>query len=153
MFWGWAPEPPWIVSQTMLFHVVAAMAEFERDLIAERTREGLKAAKARGKLGGRKPFCSPEQARQARRMHADGELTAEEIGRVLGVSRAIVLVVYRGLPVMLRRALQQVAQAAKLDHDTQVVTLFHDEARDVLGRRGPGVMSPIGHVPLVVADP
>jgi DNA invertase Pin-like site-specific DNA recombinase len=74
----------------MLFHVIASIAQFERDLIAERTREGLKAAKARGKLGGRKPAYTPQQAKVARDLKADGELTAEEIGRVIGVSRATV---------------------------------------------------------------
>jgi DNA invertase Pin-like site-specific DNA recombinase len=73
-----------------MFNVIGAVAQFERDLIAARTREGLKAARARGRLGGRKPSYSPEQARQARRMTAEGELTAAEIGRVLGVSRATV---------------------------------------------------------------
>lgn len=50
----------------------------------------LAAAKARGKLGGRKPSYTDHQARTARSLHAQGELTAEEIGRVIGVSRATV---------------------------------------------------------------
>jgi DNA invertase Pin-like site-specific DNA recombinase len=74
----------------MIFTVVAAMAQFERDLISERTREGLKAAKARGKLGGRKPSYTPGQAQTARMLHDQGEHSAEEIGAILGVSRATV---------------------------------------------------------------
>jgi DNA invertase Pin-like site-specific DNA recombinase len=74
----------------LMFAMIGAIAEFEHDLMAARTREGLAAAKARGKLGGRKPSYTAEQARQARRMVAEGELTAGEIGRVLGVSRATV---------------------------------------------------------------
>ncbi len=74
----------------LMFHVIAAIAEFERDLISERTREGLKAAKARGKLGGRRPTYSQDQAGVARDLHARGDHTAEEIGAILGVSRATV---------------------------------------------------------------
>lgn len=74
----------------LLFNIMASIAEFERDLISERTREGLKAAKARGKLGGRKVSYTEHQAQTARDLHAKGELTAEEIGSVLGKSRATV---------------------------------------------------------------
>ncbi len=73
-----------------MFAMIGAIAEFEHDLMAARTRDGLAAAAARGKLGGRKPSYTPEQARQAKRMQDEGELTAAEIGRVLGVSRATV---------------------------------------------------------------
>ena len=66
------------------------MDEFQRELIVEGTKEGLAAAKARGKLGGRKPSYTGHQAQTARDLHAKGELTAEEIGRVIGVSRATV---------------------------------------------------------------
>jgi DNA invertase Pin-like site-specific DNA recombinase len=74
----------------LVFHIFAAMDEFQRELIVEGTKEGLAAAKARGKLGGRKPSYTEHQARTARDQHAKGELTAEEIGRVIGVSRATV---------------------------------------------------------------
>jgi DNA invertase Pin-like site-specific DNA recombinase len=74
----------------LLFNIVAAFAEFEHDLMLERTRDGLAAAKARGKLGGRPPSYTPLQAKTARTMKATGEHTADEIGRTLGVSRATV---------------------------------------------------------------
>jgi DNA invertase Pin-like site-specific DNA recombinase len=54
----------------------------------EGTLEDLAAAKARGHLGGRKPAYSPNQAQTARKLHDAGELSAEEIAAVLGVSRA-----------------------------------------------------------------
>jgi DNA invertase Pin-like site-specific DNA recombinase len=74
----------------LIFHIFAAIDEFQRELIVEGTNEGLAAAKARGKLGGRKPSYTEHQAQTARSLHAQGELTAEEIGRVIGVSRATV---------------------------------------------------------------
>ena len=74
----------------LLFHVLASIAEFERDIIAERTKEGLKAARARGRVGGRPVSYTPLQAKTACAMKATGEHTAAEIGRTLGVSRATV---------------------------------------------------------------
>ena len=57
----------------LIFHFMGALAEFERDLIRERTMAGLEAARARGKKGGRKRKLTPQQIDLARRMHADKE--------------------------------------------------------------------------------
>ncbi len=78
----------------LVFHVFAALAEFERDLIRERTNAGLAAARARGRSGGRPPALSAEQVRAARRMYEQKELTVAQIGQVLGVSRTTI---YRAL--------------------------------------------------------
>ena len=56
-----------------MFHMIGALAEFERNLIRERTMAGLEAARARGKKGGRKRKLTPQQIDLARRMHADKE--------------------------------------------------------------------------------
>jgi DNA invertase Pin-like site-specific DNA recombinase len=77
----------------LVFHVFAALAEFERDLIRERTRAGLAAASARGRVGGRPSVWTEEKREQAQRMLADGKPVAT-VANVLGVSRASV---YRGL--------------------------------------------------------
>ena len=77
-------------SGRLVFHIFAALDEFQRELIVEGTVEGLAAAKARGRLGGRKPSYTPDQQQVVRDLHAKGELTAAEIGKVVGVSRATV---------------------------------------------------------------
>ena len=78
----------------LVFHVFGALAEFERDLIRERTTAGLAAARARGRSGGRPTVWTPEKLRTARSMYASGQHDVAAIARVLGVSRASV---YRGL--------------------------------------------------------
>jgi len=80
----------------LMFHVIAAIAEFERDLIRERTRDGLKTARERGRKGGRKPKLTPAQATLVRRMYdacdADGrkQYTVAEIAGMVKVSRGTV---------------------------------------------------------------
>jgi DNA invertase Pin-like site-specific DNA recombinase len=74
----------------LVFHVFAALAEFERDLIRERTNAGLAAARARGRKGGRPSVMTPDKLAVAREMYASGEHTVAAIAAVLGVSRASV---------------------------------------------------------------
>jgi len=74
----------------LVFHVFAALAEFEHDLIRERTQAGLAAARARGRVGGRPTVWTPEKLRTARAMHVSGEHDVASIARILGVSRASV---------------------------------------------------------------
>lgn len=78
----------------LVFHVFGALAEFERDLIRERTLAGLTAARARGKTGGRPTVWTADKLRSARAMRDTGEYDVASIARVLGVSRASV---YRAL--------------------------------------------------------
>lgn len=78
----------------LVFHVFAALAEFERDLIRERTRAGLDAARARGRTGGRPSSLSADQVATIRKLYGDGELPVAKIGELFGVSRTTV---YRAL--------------------------------------------------------
>jgi DNA invertase Pin-like site-specific DNA recombinase len=78
----------------LLFNIIAAIDEFQRELIVEGTREGLALARSKGHKGGQPRKLSPEQTRQAKRMiEEDGEeVTA--VARMFGVSR---MTVYRAI--------------------------------------------------------
>ena len=76
----------------LVFHVFAALAEFIRELIVEGTHEGLAAARARGQRLGRPPAMTPEQIRHARALLAQPDATIASIARLLGVSRATIVV-------------------------------------------------------------
>jgi DNA invertase Pin-like site-specific DNA recombinase len=71
-----------------VFHAFAALAEFERDLVRERTIAGLAAARARGHTGGRPTVMTPAKLAIARQQYASGEQTVAAIAATLGVSRA-----------------------------------------------------------------
>ena len=71
----------------LLFTLMSALAQFERDVIAERTREGLNAARARGRKGGR-PRCNPHRLKQALKLYASGQHTVAEIEDLTGIKRA-----------------------------------------------------------------
>lgn len=78
-------------SGKLFFHIFGAIGEFERNLIIERTRAGLDAARAKGKKGGRKPVLDEEKQKAVRSM-LDADIAAEhehdfkKIGHVVGVS-------------------------------------------------------------------
>ena len=74
----------------LVLHLFDSRAEVERDVIKERTMSGLTAARARGRMGGRKPSLSPKKIQVARKMYADGDSTVTEIAEALGVSRATI---------------------------------------------------------------
>src|SRR3954452_6149816 len=71
----------------LIFHIFGALAEFERDIIKERTNAGLEAARTRGKLGGRPKALSPEKIKLARKLYADKSTSVTEICKMLGISR------------------------------------------------------------------
>jgi DNA invertase Pin-like site-specific DNA recombinase len=70
----------------LVFHVFAALAEFIRELIIAGTREGLAAARARGRIGGRPTVVTPELLRAARDMLPNPENSITSIAKLLGVS-------------------------------------------------------------------
>jgi DNA invertase Pin-like site-specific DNA recombinase len=73
----------------LIFHLMGALAEFERDLIRERTNAGLAAARARGRVGGRpKRLATNGKVALARRLFADPNHSIPEICSTLGISRS-----------------------------------------------------------------
>lgn len=78
----------------LVFHIMAAMAEMERDLVRERTTAALLIAKRDGRVGGRKTVMTPKRIEAARKLLASG-MTAREIAPTIGVS---VATLYRHLP-------------------------------------------------------
>jgi len=72
----------------LFFHIFGALAEFERDIIRERTRAGLASARSRGRLGGRPSIMNSKKLKMATSLYADGETQVGEICETLGISRA-----------------------------------------------------------------
>ena len=77
-------------SGKLIFHVFASMAEFERNLIRERTNAGLAAARARGRKGGRKAKLNEDQVKQIRAMLKDPDIKVTDIARQYGACRATI---------------------------------------------------------------
>ncbi len=76
-------------SGKLIFHLMGALAEFERDLIRERTNAGLAAARAKGRVGGRpRKLKTNGKVALARQMFADQSHSVSEICAALGISRA-----------------------------------------------------------------
>jgi DNA invertase Pin-like site-specific DNA recombinase len=72
----------------LIFHVFGAIAEFERDLIRERTNAGLEAARTRGKKGGRKRVLTDKQISIGKSLAADSTRSVEDICSTLKISSA-----------------------------------------------------------------
>ncbi len=80
----------------LMFHVFAAMAEFERNLIRERTQAGLTAARVRGRVGGRKHKLDEQQKKEIKALLRDPDISVSEIAKRYGVSRTTI---YRNVEV------------------------------------------------------
>jgi DNA invertase Pin-like site-specific DNA recombinase len=94
----------------LVFHILAAMAEMERDLNRERTTAALIVARREGRVGGRKTVMTPKRLESARKLVASG-MSVREIAPVIGVS---VPTLYRHLPAPVQEAIvaESDAQAA-----------------------------------------
>jgi DNA invertase Pin-like site-specific DNA recombinase len=82
----------------LVFHIFAALAEFERELIAERAAVGRAAARVHGRVGGRPAKLSPEQVRLARVRYAARDVTVAEIAKAFGVGRGTIYRALRQVP-------------------------------------------------------
>lgn len=71
----------------LVFHMFGALAEFERNLVRERTKAGLNAARARGRLGGRRKVLAPDKRRLAVQLYQERKYTVMEICRLMGISK------------------------------------------------------------------
>jgi len=71
----------------LTFHIFAALAEFERQVIQERTQAGLKAARARGRLGSRPKALTAGIQKRAVELYHKKELTVKEICKTMGISK------------------------------------------------------------------
>lgn len=71
----------------LIFHIFCALAEFERELICERTQAGLQAARARGRSGGRPAVLDTKQVARMLEMYQEQKNTIAEICKIYGISR------------------------------------------------------------------
>ena len=71
----------------LIFHVFGALAEFERELIRERTNAGLASARIRGRLGGRPKLMTDKQIRLAKSMLGDPNVTVKEVCQTMNISK------------------------------------------------------------------
>ncbi|HBP8897028.1 TPA: recombinase family protein, partial [Escherichia coli] len=74
-------------SGKLIFHIFGALAEFERNLIRERTQAGLKSARARGKKGGRPKSLSKDKQALAVRLYDERKHTVTQICEIMGISK------------------------------------------------------------------
>ena len=84
----------------LLFNVLAMVAEFEADLIRLRTREGMRVARAKGRLGGKQPKLNPRQEAHLVTLYRAGEHSVSELEDLFGITRSTV---YRALQRDTRR--------------------------------------------------
>ncbi len=71
----------------LVFHIFAALAEFEKDIIKERTNAGLKAARSRSRLGGRPKLLNEKQINLLRSLYQDQQTPVIEIAKMMNISK------------------------------------------------------------------
>ncbi len=100
----------------LMFHIIGAMAEFERDVMSERTQAGLEAARARGKVGGRKVKLVNGKLELAQTLYADVTIPIDTICEQLKVSRST-LFKYVGPQAKKARAEKEEAEASRTNNN------------------------------------
>lgn len=90
----------------LIFHIFGALAQFERELIKERTQAGLKAARARGRLGGRPVLLSKRDINKLRKYYVKGDLSVKEICKLFSITKPTL---YRYLKNIKQVTLKKVA--------------------------------------------
>ena len=80
----------------LIFHVFGALAEFERNLIRERTVAGLSAARARGRKGGRPKRLNDKKRKLAVQLYRDGKHSVDEVCQMMGISKPTLYSYVRG---------------------------------------------------------
>lgn len=71
----------------LIFHIFGALAQFERELIKERTQAGLKAARVRGRLGGRPSLLNKQQIKKLKDHYEKGDLSVNEICKLFNITK------------------------------------------------------------------
>lgn len=71
----------------LIFHIFGALAQFERELIKERTQAGLKAARVRGRLGGRPPLLNKYKIKKMKEHYKKGDLSINEICKLFNITK------------------------------------------------------------------
>ena len=93
-------------SGKLVFHIFAALAEFERGVIRDRTNAGLKSARERGRIGGRPRLLSDRDLQVAKVLLKDPAITVAEVAKRLGVS---ISTLYNHLPAARAESLEELA--------------------------------------------
>lgn len=86
-------KEPWLDTTTptgqLMFTLIAGVAQFERDIISQRTKDGLRSAKARGRLGGR-PCIDKDKIKEALALYKSNQFTLSEIKKMTGISHTTI---------------------------------------------------------------
>lgn len=90
----------------LFFHVFGAIAQFERELIRERTNAGLKSARARGKIGGRPRALDDKRRALAQTMYNDADNDVKDICATLGISKATLYRYVTSIPATTRQKVE-----------------------------------------------
>lgn len=73
-----------------MYGMLSVLAEYQRELIVANTNDGLAAARARGRVGGRRPRLTPDQAKVVQQLYDAREMTVRQIADMFGVPRSTI---------------------------------------------------------------